>query len=159
MEEARKKTMSLCDSCGCYKPFTLTARSRVKKGDVCDECRLHPPTKCSVCEFPHRLKGERCENCESEDMVKESEYCVLCYCHYAPSQTRRLKVVSETPPITNEEATQLIKSLQLCDKCLERCCIPYPKKPYDQYARVPERRNVFLERGGGVVGEKRKQEL
>jgi hypothetical protein len=143
MEARKTKTTSrVCDSCACYKPFTLTVRAKPKKGDVCDECRLSPPTKCSVCEYPHRLETERCEFCEKEDMAMESEYCRVCHCHYKPSQSRRLKVANEAPP-TAVEATQLIKSLQLCDECLERVCIPHPKKPYDLHTNLIPRRNVL----------------
>lgn len=141
---ARTKTrMEKCNSCHCYKSFTLTIRAKLKKGDVCDECKLDPPIKCSVCEAPHRLKNEeaRCEYCQQEDITKESEYCVLCHKHYKPIESLRYKLVVDRHPLEGEVET-LVKSLQLCDTCIQKCRKPFPYKPYD-HIRIPEVRNVF----------------
>ena len=140
---ARTKTrMEICSPCQCYKSFTLTIRAKLKKGDVCDECKLDPPIKCSVCETPHRLKNdeERCEYCQEEDITKESEYCVLCHKHYKPTESLWYKLVVDRP--LEGEVETLVKSLHLCDTCIEKCRKPFPYKPSDN-RRPPEPQNVF----------------
>lgn len=132
----------LCDSCRYYKPFTLTTKAKLRKGDVCDECKLDPPRRCSVCDRAHHLEGNRCKECEEEDLTKESVYCVVCHGHYIPSKSKISLTSTSLAGEAEEEDDEATKKkvLQLCDPCIEKCCIPYPLKPYENYV---ERRNVL----------------
>jgi hypothetical protein len=133
-----------CDCCGTYSPFTIHARTKGKKGDVCDLCKRQPPKNCSICETPHRLDQERCEYCHMQDFTKESEYCLACRCHYKPSKSLRYALVSSRSSDDKEKEddyiTQVIKSIQLCDDCFEKVRIPPSFKPYHKDL---QRRNIW----------------
>jgi hypothetical protein len=115
------KVKQHCPSCFKYGSFTRNPRKKVNQGDVCDECVVAPPKKCLSCDFPHRQVGERCENCELEDITKESRVCVLCY---------GLFKLDGRP-------------LQLCDDCHKGCMTPFKTLHTDWNFRPPQKRNVF----------------
>ena len=79
-------------------------------GDVCDECLVSLPKKCLTCDFPHRQVGERCENCEMEDITKSTRYCVNCNGYF--------EITAET-------------QLHICNDCFARFRIPDRRLPAD----------------------------
>ena len=127
MNDNIKTKQQNCASCGLIKSFTLTSRTKLKKGDVCDECKLDPPSLCSVCEPPlaHRLKDgdSRCPDCRELHMTKESIYCVLCYAVFNPS-------LSSDDDLEKNDAKD---QLHVCDDCFTRLKVPATRKPY-QYS-------------------------
>lgn len=122
MDAHKVKHRLECPSCLTYASFTRSLRKKVNEGDVCDECLVSLPKKCLTCDFPHRQVGERCENCEMENITKLSRYCVLCYGLF--------KLTGET-------------QLQLCNDCYTGCMTPFKALPSDWRFRPPQKRNVF----------------
>lgn len=152
MNDYIKTKQQNCASCGLIKSFTLTARTKLKKGDVCDECKLDPPSLCSVCEPPlaHRLRDgdSRCPDCRELNMTKDSIYCVLCYDVFNPTLSSRLVSHATNDDLEKNDAKNQLHELQVCDDCFTRLKIPATKKPYQYSNRVnylKRKRDIWIE--------------
>jgi hypothetical protein len=124
----------LCSSCSYVKAFTLnTVRSRIKKDDVCDDCKLTaPPSLCSVCVPPMPYKkGEdddgRCSDCREYNITKDSIFCVICRGIYIPVATSLTAFIHE-----NKAPYQL----KVCEYCLTCCMKASELKPWDRSTKM-----------------------